>query len=53
MLTDSNHTSWGDDLIIWATGEPLCCILETNIRLHINCMSIEIKIKQIILQINK
>lgn len=30
MLTDSNCNSWDEDLIMWITGEPLCCKLETN-----------------------
>lgn len=27
MLTDSDYTSWGGDLIIWVTVEPLCFVL--------------------------
>ena len=38
MLADSNCTSWGEDLIMWVTGEPLCCVLEIN--MFINYTSI-------------
>ena len=37
---DSNCSSGGEDLI-WVTVEPLCCILETNIRLTIIDTSIK------------
>lgn len=46
MLTAGNCTSGGEDLRIWVTLEPLCCILETNIRLHINDDSIKKRNKQ-------
>ena len=35
-VTDSNCTSGRKGLIMSATVEPLCCILETNLRLYIN-----------------
>ena len=37
---DNNCSSGGEDLI-WVTVEPLCCILETNIRLTIIDTSIK------------
>lgn len=36
MLTDSNCTCWGEDLVICETVESLCDILETGVILYIN-----------------
>lgn len=41
MLMDINHTSGGEDLIICITGEILCCIFETNVKVFINDTSIK------------
>lgn len=51
MLTESNCISAGEDLIIWVTVGPQCCILETNLRLYINATSIKTSIKKV--KINK
>lgn len=46
MLTDNKCTSGGDYLMTWVTGNSLCCILETNIRLYINFTSTKHKTKK-------
>lgn len=49
MLTDCNYTSWSEDLRMLLTGEPLCRILETNMRMYMNYSSMK---KEIDSQIN-
>lgn len=43
MLTDSNHTIGGEDLITQVTVEPLRCTFETNIRMYISDTAIKKK----------
>lgn len=40
LLTDSNYSSWGEDIIRYVTGDPLCCVFDTNAGLHIKYTSI-------------
>lgn len=52
MSMDSDHTGWGEDLIICVTVEPLCSVFGTNIRLYSNDSLIKIiiiiKIKMLV-----
>ena len=32
-----------EDLILWVTVEPLCCVFEANIRLYVNDTLIKIR----------
>lgn len=45
-LTDSNCTGWAEDLIAWVIVELLCCILDTNIRLYINDVSVKKRVSK-------
>ena len=49
MLTDSDYTSWGKDLIMCVTVESLCCILEANLILYISYTSIKKAISYLLL----
>ena len=39
VWTNTGRTVWGEGLTIWFTVEPLCCVLETSIKVCINYTS--------------
>lgn len=41
MLTDGNHTYHDEHLVMYIIVESLRCTSESNIILHINCISIK------------
>lgn len=41
VVTASDCTSGGEDIIMWVTVESLCSILETNLILYVNHTSIQ------------
>lgn len=45
MVTDSDRTDEGEDLMMWVTAEPLGWVLETHVRLYINDTSLKSKLK--------